>query len=113
VKRLLVLAAALAVGGCAASAAEGLDASRLPADVRADYQLFARRCSKCHSLARALNSGVTDDTAWERYVTRMRRQPGSGISRDDATQILRFLHYYAVEQQQRQRAQAAEPSRWR
>jgi mono/diheme cytochrome c family protein len=111
--RLLILGAALALSGCAASAAEGLDASQLPADVRADYQLFARRCSKCHSLARALNSGVSDDAAWERYVTRMRRQPGSGISRDDATQILRFLHYYAVEQQQRQRAQAAEARTWR
>jgi mono/diheme cytochrome c family protein len=108
-----LLAAVLALGGCATRTADGLDATRLPPDVQADYQLFARRCSKCHSLARALNSGVSDDAAWERYVTRMRRQPGSGISREDASQILRFLHYYVREQQQGQRAQAAEVPSWR
>jgi hypothetical protein len=32
---------------------------------------------------------------WVDYVERMRRQPGSGISRADAKPILRFLHYYS------------------
>jgi len=79
------------------SRTEGLDPSKLPEDVRADYQLFARRCSKCHSLARPLSSGIKDDDQWTNYVNRMRRQQGSGISLDDQEHILRFLRYYAGE----------------
>lgn len=75
---------------------DGIDASKLPDSVRADYDLFAIRCSKCHSLARPLNSGITDDIWWSHYVTRMRRMPSSGISEADATAILRFLHYYST-----------------
>ena len=66
--------------------------------MRPDYALFARRCSKCHSLARPLGSGITDDAVWIAYVDKMRRQPGSGISPQDAAPILRFLHYYSSEQ---------------
>lgn len=69
----------------------------MPENVRADYALFANRCSKCHSLARPLTSNITDDEQWVLYVNRMRRQPGSGISRTDQDGILRFLKYYAAE----------------
>lgn len=93
----------LAGGGCATSGREGLDVAQLPEAVRPDYQLFARRCSKCHSLARPLGSGITDDEVWIAYVNRMRRQPGSGISPQDATPILRFLHYYSSEQRRLKR----------
>ena len=85
-------------GSCATSGREGLDIAQLPEVVRPDYQLFARRCSKCHSLARPLNSGISDENYWSLYVARMRRQPGSGISQEDAGPILRFLHYYSLEQ---------------
>jgi hypothetical protein len=81
--------------------AEGLVASALPEEVRADYQVFALRCSKCHSLARPLESGITDDVYWTEYVERMRRQMGSGISPADEEPILRFLHYYSVEEKRR------------
>jgi hypothetical protein len=80
---------------------EGLDPSKLPDDVRDDYTLFATRCSKCHSLARPLNSGITDDEQWVLYVNRMRRQPGSGISLTDQEHILHFLRYYAAELRRR------------
>jgi hypothetical protein len=92
---------------------EGLDPSTLPADVRADYAVFAHRCSKCHSLARPLNSGISDENYWAMYVARMRRQPGSGISSDDVPRILRFLHHYSLEQQQKRQAApgaSSEPS---
>ena len=79
------------------SRTEGLDPSKLPESERADYDLFAHRCSKCHSLARPLNAGITDDDQWSMYVNRMRRQPGSGISYDDQDRILRFLRWYAAE----------------
>jgi len=85
----------LLTAGCATSARDGLDAARLPAEVQPDYVVFARRCSKCHQLARPLNSGIHDDAMWADYVERMRRQPGSGITRADTVPILRFLHYYS------------------
>jgi hypothetical protein len=97
-----VLAATL-MSSCAASAArsDGLDTSTLPNEVRADYAVFAQRCSKCHSLARSLNSGITDQGYWQMYVARMRRQPASGISLEDTVPILRFLQYYSLDQQRR------------
>ena len=80
--------------------ADGLDASALPDDVRPAYELFAQRCSKCHSLTRALNSGIEDDGYWKLYVDRMRRQPASGISPEDEAIILQFLHYFAKQQRE-------------
>ena len=86
---------------CSAGRSEGLDVASLPPDVRPDYELFAERCSKCHSLARPLESGITEDAFWKKYVERMRRQPGSGISPADEEHILRFLHYYSLEKKGR------------
>jgi hypothetical protein len=110
----LFAAAALGIAAqqCAASGArsEGLDPSTLPAEVRSDYAVFAHRCSKCHSLARPLNSGISDEGYWAMYVARMRRQPGSGISPDDAPRILRFLHYYSLEQLRKREAVPAASS---
>ncbi len=96
---LLALLALGALGCPAANAprADGLDTSGMPPEVRPDYEVFAQRCSKCHTLARPLNSGITDDDYWAKYVARMRRMPGSGISPDDETRILRFLHYFSAE----------------
>jgi len=88
----------LVSAGCSsASRTEGLDSSKLPENVQGDYSIFARRCSKCHSISRPLTAGITDDEQWVNYVNRMRRQPGSGISLDDQEHILRFLRYYAAD----------------
>lgn len=78
--------------------------SSLPANVRADYRVFAQKCSKCHSLSRPLESGITNDDYWAEYVERMRRQPSSGISHADVVPILRFLHYYSTDRELRKRA---------
>ncbi|HEX4476882.1 MAG TPA: hypothetical protein VH142_17455 [Polyangiaceae bacterium] len=86
------------VVACAGGRGEGIDAATLPEDVRPEYQLFSVRCSKCHSLARPLQSGITDDAYWAIYVERMRRQPSSGISPSDVPPILAFLHYFSKEQ---------------
>ncbi len=96
-RRALFLATVVVALAACGPRTEGLDASKLPPEVRADYDVFAHKCSKCHSLARPLQSGITDDEQWSNYVRRMRRQPGSGISPDDETVILRFLRYYAAE----------------
>lgn len=76
---------------------EGLDPSTMPENVRGDYAFFARKCSKCHSLARPLSANITDDEQWALYVNRMRRQPASGISPNDQEHILRFLRFYAAD----------------
>ena len=80
---------------------QSIDPQSLPEDVRADYAVFAQRCSKCHALSRPLNSGIVDDDYWAMYVARMRRQPASGISLEDSRVILRFLHYYSLEQRRK------------
>jgi hypothetical protein len=79
----------------------GIPESQLTPQVRADYEVFAQRCSKCHSLAKPLNANVDDDEHWVRYVAKMRRQPGSGISERDGEAILRFLHVLVEQQRQK------------
>jgi hypothetical protein len=104
--RPIALAAGLSAAACGASSlerGEGVDLASVPAEEQADYVVFAQRCSKCHSLARPLASGITDDGYWQRYVAKMRRQPGSGIREEDAQPILRFLHWYSTTQSTRVR----------
>lgn len=103
-------AAAIAAVACS-SHKEGLDPSKVPDDLRGDYQLFTQRCSKCHSLARPLSAGIKDDEQWVHYVNRMRRQPGSGISMNDQAHILRFLKWYAAELRRRDAEKAAEETK--
>jgi hypothetical protein len=90
----------LALASCWGDRTEDAELGRRP-DAQEDYRIFAARCSKCHSLARPLNSGIEDDEHWERYVARMRRQPGSGISEQDSVAILRFLHLYSLEERRK------------
>ena len=66
-------------------------------EVQDNFVVFARRCSKCHSLARPLVAGVTNVEHWDHYVARMVRQPGSGITPRDVQPILAFLYYYTLE----------------
>lgn len=98
---LAIWLAALGAWGCASWAREGLDPATMPTEVRPDYALFAQRCSKCHSLARPLSSGIDEDSYWVDYVARMRRQPASGISQEDTVGILRFLHYFSMEEKRK------------
>jgi hypothetical protein len=93
---IVVVCAWLASSCGAVQHVEGLDSARLPVAMRSDYEVFADRCSRCHSLSRPLDSGITDMDHWRNYVTRMRRQPSSGIAPDDVDPILRFLAYYSV-----------------
>lgn len=72
----------------------GSEVGDLPADLEDDYRVFAANCSKCHGLERPLTAPVTDHKHWERYVAKMMRTPGSGISTNEAPQILAFLFWY-------------------
>ena len=97
----LLLVALLATGCPTLHRTDEVDVAQIPPEVREDYSIFAQRCSKCHSLARPLGSGIDDDEYWRRYVARMRAQPASGISEDDVEPILRFLHYFSEREKER------------
>jgi hypothetical protein len=102
-RAILTASSCLWLAACpAAEQLEGIGrVDELPSPIRADYEVFAQRCSKCHSLARPLNSGIDNDEFWAMYVARMKRQPGSGISTEDTVVILRFLSFYSREQKKR------------
>ena len=59
-------------------------------------------------MPRALAGGFDTDAKWIAYVTRMRRQPASGITETDAVAILRYLH---VRVRRQREAKAAEETK--
>jgi len=73
-----------------------LDVSAYPAAQQANYKLFTSKCSKCHTIARPLNTLMTK-AEWERYVKRMMHKPNSGISDSQGKQIFDFMVYDQTE----------------
>jgi hypothetical protein len=73
-----------------------VDVSAYPPEVQEDYRVFSAKCSKCHTLARPINTDLTAD-AWKMYVKRMSNKPDSGISQDQAKRIYSFLKFYQGE----------------
>jgi len=70
-----------------------IDVSKYPADMKAKYKVFADKCSKCHTIARAINCEFALDDEWERYVKRMMNKGGSIINANEGKQIFEFLVY--------------------
>jgi len=62
-------------------------------DIERACELTAQRCTRCHGIERVLFARVSHPMHWERYVERMRRMPGSGISEQEAAIILRCVVY--------------------
>ncbi len=69
-----------------------IDVSAYPAEMQKDYKLFSSKCSKCHTIARPINTLMTRDE-WERYVKRMMHKPNSGIGDSQGKEIFDFLLY--------------------
>src|ERR1039457_3753733 len=67
-----------------------IDVSGYPAPTQAAYKVFASKCSKCHTIARPINTMMKRDE-WERYVKRMMHKPNSGISDAQGKKIFEFL----------------------
>lgn len=82
-----------------------IDVGSYPAEQQRAYSQFAQKCSKCHTLARPINSSLTSDD-WLAYVARMSRKPGSGISPGDGDVILAFLTFDSA---RRERSAAVDP----
>ena len=74
-----------------------IDVSSYPADQQKGYKVFVEKCSKCHTIARPVNTTMTQPE-WSRYVKRMMHKPNSGISDSQGKAIYEFL---AIDQQTR------------
>ena len=71
-----------------------IDVSSYPPEQKARYPLFQQKCSKCHPVARAVNSRFTA-SEWKRYMKKMVRRPNAGTTDEQAEDIFEFLKYYS------------------
>jgi hypothetical protein len=70
-----------------------IDISKYPADMKKRYKTFTELCSKCHTLARAINCDFVLDDEWERYIKKMMRRSKGGIPPEQALEIFQFASY--------------------
>ena len=71
---------------------DNVDVSKYPAELQKGYKVFGEKCSKCHTIARPVNTTMTKEE-WSRYVKRMMHKPNSGISDSQGKTIFEFLAY--------------------
>jgi hypothetical protein len=69
-----------------------IDVSSYPVEMQQHYKLFESKCSRCHTLARPINSKLVGEE-WRKYVHKMMRKPGSGLIPKTANKIVAFLIY--------------------
>jgi len=72
-----------------------IDLSKYPAEMKQKYKVYTEVCSRCHTLARAVNCDFVLEDEWERYIKKMMRRSGKMITPDDAQQIFEFVLYDA------------------
>ena len=70
-----------------------IDISKYPQGIKDNYEVFSQKCTQCHKLSRPINCDYVMPDEWSRYVKRMMRKPGSGISTSEAKSIYEFLVY--------------------
>lgn len=71
-----------------------IDVSAYPPKMQTAYEVFTRKCSRCHTVARPINSTFAAEE-WRKYVYKMMRKPGSGLTPKTAERIIEFLIYDA------------------
>ena len=69
-----------------------INISAYPPEQQKGYKVFTEKCSKCHTIARPINTMMTT-AEWERYVKRMMHKPNSGINDSQGKTIFEFLSY--------------------
>ena len=69
-----------------------IDVSSYSAEMQKTYELFIRKCSRCHTVARPINRTFSA-AEWRKYVYKMMRKPGSGLTPKTAEAIIEFLIY--------------------
>lgn len=70
-----------------------INVSQYPKEQQENYKVFAEKCSKCHTLARPINSNYALPEEWTAYVDKMRHKKRSGIDDDAQKAITSFLIY--------------------
>jgi hypothetical protein len=77
------------------SGPKAIDVSKYPEDQKSAYKVFAKKCSKCHTIARPISSDFVLPGQWERYIKRMMFKPNSQMNEQDGKTIYKFLVYDA------------------
>lgn len=76
---------------------EAIDVSDYPEEQRRNYAVYSRTCSRCHGLARSINSPIASREFWEMYILAMRRSSyyaaGIPISTAEVKANLDFLDF--------------------
>ena len=70
-----------------------IDVSKYPDEMKTGYALLDKKCVKCHSLGRPVNTRFVLPGEWQRYIKRMLYNPDSKLTDDQAKEIYRFLVY--------------------
>ncbi len=86
---------ALKVGGLVLPQDKGpdkVDVTDYPANIQQDYKVFERHCSKCHTLARPVNTSMPA-AYWASYLGGVMKKGGYGITLEEADKIYEFLAY--------------------
>ncbi len=60
-----------------------INVSKYPADMQAKYKVFAKKCSNCHTLARAINCEFALDDEWEPQEGAVRQEDGGSGQRSE------------------------------
>jgi hypothetical protein len=79
------------------------DVTRFPEDMKAKYDIMKVKCIKCHTLeviAIAIATGVApisgqpfDKNSTKAYGIKMMRKPGSDMSNDDTTSVIKLMNF--------------------
>ncbi len=69
-----------------------IDVTTYSPEMQEAYELFTRKCSRCHTVARPINSTFNAEE-WRKYVYKMMRKPGSGLNLKTTEKIIKFLIY--------------------
>jgi hypothetical protein len=77
--------------------ADSVDVSGYPKAQQDNYAVFASVCSRCHTLARPINSPLVSRVDWRRFIQRMhvrsKIQTDMTFTKEQAKSIVEFLVY--------------------
>lgn len=70
-----------------------VDVSKYSVEMKKKFKVFETICSRCHTLARAVNCDFALEDEWERYIKRMMRRGRGLITPDVAQEAFEFAVY--------------------
>lgn len=70
------------------------------ADARPGYALVQQKCGRCHPMEKALDASFAPGD-WDPYIKRKLRRHGTGISAEQAEEIVRFLSTWSAQRSEK------------